>query len=432
MAIDQQPQARGPVLDPPYAWSPPAGAGFETPPPAPPWSGAGGYAAPRPEPPRRRWLFPLVAGAAIVALAVAGGTALAVVTADRTPKSVAAPLVGSSNAYPGYPFGGNSGRGSNSQQVPSQTGNTPADPAITSAVDPTIVDINTTLGLQQAAAAGTGIVLTASGEVLTNNHVIDGATAITATDVGTGQTYQATVVGYDRTRDLAVIQFQGASNLPTASLGDVSTVATGASITAIGNAGGAGGTPSAVTGTVVALNQSITASDQGGGNAEQLAGLIQIAAPIQPGDSGGPLVDSGGKVIGMDTAADNSGAGFAIPIDQATAVAAQIEAGTASDTVHIGATAFLGIAVAATSTSNAATTSGVAVSDVVSGSPAEQAGLGNGDTLLTLDGTTLSRPTTLTSLLTAHHPGDRVTLTVADSTGQTRTVTLTLTTGPAA
>src|SRR5947207_5305073 len=222
-------------------------------------------------------------------------------------------------------------------------------------VDPALVDVVSTEGDQGATAAGTGIVLTSNGEVLTNNHVIRGATSIKVTDVGNGRTYTAKVVGYDASRDVAVIQLQNASGLTTANLGDSSGVQTGDAVTALGNAGGKGGTPSVATGAVTALNQSITASDEGSGaNSEQLTGLIETNADIQPGDSGGALVNSFGQVVGMNTAA-SSGTQFqsqsgqpaeqayAIPIDNAETIARQIEAGQGSSTVHIGATAFLGI-----------------------------------------------------------------------------------------
>ncbi|HSZ39630.1 MAG TPA: trypsin-like peptidase domain-containing protein [Trebonia sp.] len=172
-------------------------------------------------------------------------------------------------------------------------------------VDPGLVDINTTLGYQNAAAAGTGIVLTSNGEILTNNHVIEGATSISVTDIGNGKTYKATVVGYDQSQDVAVIQLTGASGLKTASLGNSSTVGAGDKVVALGNAGGVGGTPSVAAGEVVALNQSITASDESSGLSENLTGLIESNADIQAGDSGGSLVNQYGEVIGMDTAASS-------------------------------------------------------------------------------------------------------------------------------
>ena len=148
--------------------------------------------------------------------------------------------------------------------------------------------------------------LTSTGEILTNNHVIDGATSISVTDVGNGKTYKATVVGYDKSHDIAVLQLQGASGLKTAKIGDSSKATVGESVVAIGNAGGTGGTPSAAGGSIVALNQQITASDELGGASEQLTGLIEVNADVQPGDSGGSLVDSAGQVIGIDTAASGA------------------------------------------------------------------------------------------------------------------------------
>ena len=174
---------------------------------------------------------------------------------------------------------------------------------IASRVDPGLVDVKATLGYQQATSLGTGIVLTSNGEILTNNHVINGATAVSVTDIGNGKTYKATVVGYDESHDIAVLQLSGASGLTTATTGDSSTVGVGNSVVALGNAGGAGGTPSVAAGAVTALNQSITASDESSGSSEQLTGLIETNADIQAGDSGGPLVNSHGQVIGMDTAA---------------------------------------------------------------------------------------------------------------------------------
>ena len=176
---------------------------------------------------------------------------------------------------------------------------------VASKVDPGLVDVVSTLGYQSGAAAGTGMVLTSTGEVLTNNHVIDGATSIKATDVGNGRTYTAKVVGYDKSHDVAVLQLEGASGLQTVTLSS-SSPQTGQKVVALGNAGGKGGTPSVATGTVTGLDQSITASDESSGTAEQLTGLIGHNAGIQPGDSGGPLVNSYGQVVGMDTAASTS------------------------------------------------------------------------------------------------------------------------------
>ena len=327
------------------------------------------------------------------------------------------------------------------------------------------MDINTTLGYAQEQAAGTGIVLTSSGEILTNNHVIDGATTISVTDVGNGKTYSASVVGYNRTKDIAVLQLHGASGLQTASIGNSSNVSVGEDIVGIGNAGGTGGTPSAAGGTVTALNQSITASDEGDGSSEQLTGLIETNADIQPGDSGGALVDTSGQVLGVDTAASagfsfqssgqsSGNQGYAIPINEATSIANQIEAGDTSSTVHIGATGFLGIEVESSSAQSGSgdfggggggffggnstggsgtggtSTSGAVISEVITSSPAQEAGLASGDVITSLDGQTVSSPSALTNQIVQYHPGDKVTVGWTDSSGQSHTATVQLTSGP--
>jgi S1-C subfamily serine protease len=311
-------------------------------------------------------------------------------------------------------------------------------------VDPGLVDIVSTLGFQQAQAAGTGMVLTSSGEVLTNNHVVEGATSIKATAISNGRTYTAKVVGYDQSKDVAVIQLQGASRLPTVTLGNSSTVAVGQPVTALGNAGGKGGTPSVATGKITALDASITASDQGAGTSEQLSGLINHSAPIQPGDSGGPLVNSGGQVIGMNTAASNQmqfqssraqTEAFAIPINEATSLANQIEAGNGSPTVHIGATGFLGVEVMSASSAAAQGVqqgSGAAVAGVLPGSAAQGAGITGGDVITSVDGHAVTSPESLQAAMEQHHPGDRVTIGWTNQAGQSHSATVTLATGPAA
>src|SRR6201996_946715 len=177
---------------------------------------------------------------------------------------------------------------------------------IASKVDPGLVDVKATLGDQDATSLGTGIVLTSNGEILTNNHVINGATSVSVTDIGNGKTYKATVVGYNESSDIAVLQLSGASGLTVASTGDSSSVNVGDGVVGLGNAGGVGGTPSVASGAVTALNQSITASDEGSGTSEQLTGLIETNADIQAGDSGGRLVNAHGEIIGIDTAASSS------------------------------------------------------------------------------------------------------------------------------
>jgi S1-C subfamily serine protease len=415
--------AGAPPTDP---WTDPWGA--PSGPPAPPtmrWPGYGGY--PPPPPPRRHPLRGVFIALLLVIVVGATGVAFTRIVWQATGANT-----GSTGARPGVgaPAPGNGA-------APGGVANGPAPDvsAVAAAVDPAVVNIETTLGLQQGGAAGTGIVLTSSGDVLTNNHVIAGSTSVSGVDVGNGQTYQATVLGYDRTHDLAVIHLQGASKLRTASIGDSGKVAVGDGIVAIGNAGGRGGTPAAVAGTVMAVDQTITATDENGSNAEQLTGLIQVAANIEPGDSGGPLVDSSGHVIGVDTAAStdfrfqaSGGQGFAIPINQAITIAKQIQAGRASSTVHIGPTAFLGVQVSGGGNG----VSGATVAGVVANSPADQAGLARGDVIISVDGTTIDSPTALTDLLIGHHPGDRVTIGWTDSSGRAQSKSVRLTTGPAA
>jgi S1-C subfamily serine protease len=397
---------------------------------------------------------------------------------------------------------------------------------IAARVDPALVDVVSTDGDQSAESAGTGIVLSANGLILTNNHVINGATSIKVTDIGNGKTYTATVVGYDATQDVAVLQLQGASGLTVASLGNSSTVQTGNNVVALGNAGGKGGTPSVAAGQVTALNQSITASDELSGESEQLSGLIETNANIQPGDSGGSLVNSYGQVIGMDTAASSSQSGessqstqtqaFAIPINAATSIAQQIEAGDASSTIHIGATAFLGLEIQSSSDSSGSgsglgggsgsgsglgggglgsgglgggsgsgggfgsgsgsgsgfggfggfgnlgglgdfggefgglgsgsgfgsgsassgagtsTGNGVAVAGTLSGSPTAKAGITAGDEITAVGGQSVTSPQGISAALVKYHPGDSITISWLDTSGQSHTATVTLANGPAA
>ncbi len=432
----------------------------------------------------------VLAGVAAFAL-LAGGVALghAAWTNNGTSNPLSAPSSGSTrlpsgsgssgngsgNGFgSGSPFGGvfgNSGNSGNSGNT-GNSGNSssgssgPSDAsAIAAKVDPGLVDINTTVGYAGEQAAGTGIVLSSNGVVLTNNHVIDGATKISVTDVGNQKTYTAKVVGYDRTKDIAVLQLQNASGLQTAPLGDSSKASVGEDVVGVGNAGGTGGTPSAAGGTVTALNQSITASDQGDGTSEQLSGLMQTNADIQPGDSGGALVNTSGQVLGVDTAASagfsfqSSGQsqgnqGFAIPINTALNLARQIEAGNASSTVHIGETAFLGVEISpqggSSNSSNSGngggfggifgnsgntgssgpSVAGASVAGVVTNEPAQEAGIAQGDVITSLGGTSIGSADALTNAMATHHPGDKVSIGWTDTSGQTHTATVQLSSGP--
>jgi S1-C subfamily serine protease len=277
------------------------------------------------------------------------------------------------------------------------------------------------------------MLLTSTGEVLTNNHVIRGETDLRVIDPSTGRSYLATVVGYSVTRDIAVLQIKGASHLHTVTLGNSATVKTGQKVTAVGNAQGRGGTPASAAGKVTAIKQTITASDETG-ISEQLTGLIQTNAALQPGDSGGPLLNKAGRVVGMDTAATTgfefqaSHQGYAIPINAALAIAKQIVAGQASLLVHIGATPFLGVSVS--TADGAPGSTGALVASVVPGSPAETGGLVEGDTITTLNGQPITTYGDLSSLLLQHAAGDTVTLQYVDATGTTQTANVTTIAGP--
>lgn len=319
--------------------------------------------------------------------------------------------------------GGNGGNGGASPQNSTAGQATPAQQV-------GVVDIDTVLQYQTAEAAGTGMILTSNGEVLTNNHVINGATSIKVTVVSTGKTYNATVVGTDPSDDVAVLQMQGASGLQTAKTGNSSTVSVGDQVTAVGNAEGAGGTPSAATGTVLATGQTMTATNDNGANPETLTDMIAINADVVSGDSGGPLYAANGSVIGMDTAASTSGSftgtttAYAIPINKALSIANQIESGTASSTIHIGLPGFLGVSVM--DSANGATITGVAP-----GTPAEQAGLAAGDVITAVNGKAVTSAQSLTTMVGSTHPGDQVTITWVDQAGQSHTSTVHLIAGPA-
>ncbi|SFW69675.1 S1C family serine protease [Amycolatopsis australiensis] len=375
------------------------------------------YGYPQPgyqPPPKRRTSLPLVFG--IVAVVFGLGVWRYIQSSD-----------------PSMEGGGNQNFGFSGPPSTSQTVLDAA--AVTAKVSPAIVNITTELGLQGAAAAGTGIVLTPDGEVLTNNHVVAGATSIKATSIGTGETYQASVIGYDRSEDIAVIRLEDASGLPAATIGDSSSVKVGDQILGLGNAGGRGGDPVPAPGTVAALDQSITASDESSGSSEQLTGLIQVHADIESGDSGGPLVNADAQVVGVDTAASTGyqlngrrsgagGEGFAIPINQAVDIAHKIVAGAATDKIHIGKTAFIGVSV------SDAPGQGARVSEVVPRGPAQRAGVTPREVITAVDGKPIDSATTLTAVMDTHHPGDELTLTVSDASGGQQQVKVTAAEGP--
>lgn len=295
-----------------------------------------------------------------------------------------------------------------------------------------VVDIVTDVGFGQGEAAGTGVILTSTGRILTNNHVINGSTSIKVTDLSTGTSYTAEVVGTSPTQDIAVLQLTGAKGLATAALGDSSVVAVGDAVTGVGNAGNAPGT-TAAPGSVVALDESITAGESGSGglgNSEQLTGMIVTNAGIAAGDSGGPLYDAATKVVGINTAAQTSArtgstvAGYAIPINTALSVAEQIVSGVDNETIHQGRPAFLGVSLARQGT-------GTTIAGTVSGSAAEAAGLVAGDSVTSVGGVAVASPNALTAAIATHSAGDRIAITWTSADGATHEATVTLGAGPA-
>jgi S1-C subfamily serine protease len=341
------------------------------------------------------------------------------------------------------------------------------DQAVYDRVEPSIVDVTSSLSYNAETAEGTGFVIDArDGLVLTNNHVIDGATSVTATVVSTGRTYTATVVGDDALDDVALLQIEGASGLTAAPIGNAQDAQLGAPVLGLGNSGGQGGAPTIAPGYISSLSRTIKAVDEASGFTETLRDMLQVTAQIQPGDSGGPLADSAGQVIGMDTAATQTapgatGEGFAIPIGIALGDAGRISDAKPGPGITIGLPPFLGIEVngrglayqgeqflagrtrqgtppcmmisqqAAPPAEVAPGDSGVVVEGAYCGSPAATAGLAPGDVITTVDGETISDMSAFAQVMSTLHPDQRIALRWTVITGATRTADLTLGTGPA-
>jgi len=422
----------GPPAAPPTPPVPPFAWGSPTPMPAPLAAPASARRT------GRAALLAIFIVAALIASAFVGASARSWLSPSS---SNAAPSVASdtgSSASAGA-ASGSSGSGSRS----SSSGAPLASWAeVTAAIVPGVVDIESRVS--GGVAAGTGMVLTDTGEILTNNHVVDGASQIVVTVVSTGKEYRASIVGTDPTDDVAVIQLSDASGLTTIPLGDSGKVAVNDQVAAIGNAGGVGGQPAVATGTVVALNQQITAGDEHGTDTETLTDMIQVNANVVAGDSGGPLANTSGQVIGMDTAASAGGGGrfhtttneaFAIPINRALRLADQLvtngstsgstsgSGSSSSSGSSSGSTAgrgFLGVKV------QSGSNGGAEIVGVISGSAADDAGLVAGDTIIGIDGTSVASADDLTTDLQSSASGDQVELTWETADGQTLQATVTL------
>jgi S1-C subfamily serine protease len=347
------------------------------------------------------------------------------------------------------------------------------DEAVYDEVVPGVVDVSSDLQYLEETAEGTGIVINAAaGLVLTNNHVIDGATSVTVTPVQSGRGYRATVLGYDRSQDVALIQVRGVPGLRAVPIGNSSHVTAGMAVLAIGNEAGQGGSPTVAPGVISSLDRTVEASDRSSGLSEILRGMLQTSADIRPGDSGGPLANAAGQVIGIDTAAGGSGlaahVGYAIPINRALSIANRIAAGRASPAVHVGLPAFLGVLVPGSGSTNpvqqasqeqqrtgnvssssrncitsdmgsysaipaetAPARSGALVDGVLCGTAAAAAGISAGDVITGLDGRAVTSPGSLTALLGGYRPGSQALLAWVSPDGVGHTAWVTLNAGPA-
>ncbi len=434
-----------------------------------------GYGQARPRR-RRRGLAGIISYLAVAALAAAfGGLAVAFSSPGGGPPNASSGLgPGSSgrSSAPGTALGSGS-------RISSATVS-----KVVKSVEPGVVVINSELDDNPDAtgAAGTGMIISRSGLVLTNNHVIDSTNGLTATVVWTGKTYPARWVGYDKGSDVAVIQLEGASGLTPVPLGNSGGVRVGNDVVAMGNAGGTG-TITTATGAITGLNQAIVASDDGSGaSAEHLTGMLQTDAQIVRGDSGGPLASTDGKVIGMDTAAGSETTtsqqelAFAIPINKAMTIARQIIAGKPVPGIQVGAAGFAGVLVPAapgggqnTETSPrlqlrqaeqseaqqplggyypapatcvpnagysgipqhiAPAAAGALVLGALCKSPAETAGLAAGDVITGVAGQQVSSPASLTRVLSHLPSGAKITITWVTPAGQTISRAITLAQAP--
>ena len=268
---------------------------------------------------------------------------------------------------------------------------------------------------------GTGMIITSNGEVVTNNHVIAGATTITVTLYGSVKALPATLVDTDPTNDVALLQITNQSNLPTVAYGNSDNVQVGDAVVAIGNALGlAAGTPTVTQGIISAKGRSVQAGDSSGNSTENLTNMFQTDAAINPGNSGGPLVDSSGRVIGMNTAVASSAdgtsqaqnIGFAIPSNKIEKLLPALRNRSIGSQPTSGA-AFLGVSLETLTSQlrseyNFEPTQGAVVLQVQSGSPADSAGLQQGDVITSFQGKPVTSADQLAAAIQADKPGQRV------------------------
>lgn len=278
--------------------------------------------------------------------------------------------------------------------------------------------------LPTGAGAGTGLVLSEDGLVLTNYHVVDGSFEVRATVAGTGTTYSGRVLGYHASADVALVQLDDAKGLDTVRLdddGDDDEV--GDPVTAVGNGRGVGMLVT-VDGAITAVDRDITTSPP---HSESLTGLIETDAPAVPGYSGGPMLDEEGEVIGVTTAASDGGPGqsYAVPIEDALDIVDRIEAGDEGDGVHVGAPPYLGVTI----TEDDQDGDGVRVAGVADDTPADEAGLVEGDLITAVDGERVTTVRELLDALDAYQPGDGIELSWTHD-GEERSAPVTLEESP--
>ncbi len=311
-------------------------------------------------------------------------------------------------------------------------------PQLVDKVIPAVVSIDVKSGSNEDQ--GTGMIITTDGEVITNNHVIElyaqgGNTgSITVTEYGQTKALPATLIGYDQTRDVALLKINNTSNLPTVTFGNSSKAVVGDAVVAIGNALGlSAGTPTVTQGIVSALGRSVTAGGVGT-QTETLQNLIQTDAAINAGNSGGPLIDTTGQVIAMNTAVAGTSSdgtssqniGFAIPIAQVESLLPQLQKGGQASN----AGGYLGVDITTLTPAlrqqyGFTPTSGAVILTVVPSSPAAKAGLVQGDVIVNIDGTAITSAEDLQKLIQKSKPGQTVTITYYVGNSK-RTTTATL------
>lgn len=366
---------------------------------------------------KKRW--PLALVAMLVAL-VLGGSGF-VWAANQLTGASQSPTTTQPSTDPQQ---GGQGGTSPWQRQQQQSGGTTTSNGVSAAQSAGVVliEAQTSSGL----AAGTGMILSADGKVLTNYHVVAGSEKLSVTVADSGDTYSATVLGFDQTKDVALLQLKDASGLTTIKT-DTVVPSVGMKVAAVGNAEG-GGELVKAAGEVTDTNQDLTvSSDSPWGNTEDLSGLIQTDADAVPGDSGGPMFDSDNEVIGMTTAGSTrEGTSYAVPIATALAVVDQVETGQDAGTVRVGPAGYLGIKVADSEQSG----NGKTITSVVEGSPAAQAGVTAGSRLTKVGDTTIRSSTNLATVIRALEPGQQVTIEWTAPNGSHKQATVTLGSSP--